>query len=361
MNYHESAYTDLKEQDLIELQNPIKILGNEKNYDLFKGFINKENSFTGRGCYITNNYIYNGFFQNDEFNGKGIMINKDGSYLFGDWVNGVCTGKGILKMENEYEYEGDFLENKKHGYGIEKYKDGSKYEGEFKNDKKNGKGKLIMSNGEIYEGEFKDDLYDGEGVYKWTLESREYKGQFKNGNMSGKGINIYKDGSVYEGHYKNGLKNGTGKYTWPNGKVFYGNWLNNKLHGNGYYILDNEKYNITLRFGKIISTSKAQEKRIKFTIESIVDKDKIENVDKYICSICNTIFYEPQKCCKCFKNYCSDCIQDENGYKKCLNCGEDTYETNSDLLQELISKIKVHCDICQKTLDYKESLTHSHI
>ena len=292
------------------------------------------------------------------------MINKDGSSLYGDWINGVCTGKSILKVNNQYEYEGDFVENKKHGYGIEKYPDGTRYEGEFKNNKKNGKGKYSNSGGESYEGEFKDDLFNGEGVYKWPSESREYKGHFKNGNMNGKGINKFKDGSIYEGFYKNGLKHGSGKYTWPNGKVFYGSWLNNKLHGNGYYLLDNKKYHITFRFGKIISTTKAEDfeenQRIKFALKDIIDMDNLEDIKKYICPICNSLLNQPQKCCKCFNSYCIDCIKDGNENKKCRNCEGNEYETNLDLLHELISKIKVKCNICQASLDYNASLTHYH-
>lgn len=365
INTSQSSNTDTLDKDLIEIPNPIKLYENEEKYDLFKGSINKNNNFfTGKGCYIANDYIYYGYFQNNEFNGKGIMINKDGSSLFGDWVNGICTGKGILKINNLYEYEGDFVENKKNGYGIEKYSDGSKYEGEFLDNKKNGKGKYLNSRGETYEGDFKNDLFDGEGTYKWPLESREYIGQFKNGNMNGKGLNKYKDGSTYEGNYKNGLKHGLGKYTWPNGKVFYGSWLNNKLHGNGYYLLDNEKFNITFRFGKIISTRKAEEldenQRIKFGYDSIVNKEDLENADKYICPICNCVLYQPNKCLGCSKNYCFDCIKDKNESKKCENCGGNEYELNLELLHDLISKIKVNCTACKTELDYESSLNHNH-
>ena len=136
---NQSITMEQKEKDLKELPFPIKLIEDNGEYDLFKGFINKNNYFSGLGCYITNNYLYNGYFQNNEYNGKGVMINKDGSSLYGDWVNGVCTGKGILKINNQYEYEGDFVENKKQGYGIEKYPDGSRYEGEFHDNKKTGK------------------------------------------------------------------------------------------------------------------------------------------------------------------------------------------------------------------------------
>ena len=180
--------------------------------------------------------------------------------------------------------------------------------------------------------------------------------------MNGKGINKFKDGSIYEGYYKNGLKHGFGKYSWPNGKVFYGNWLNNKLHGNGYYEMDNEKYHITFRFGKIISTRKAidDSKRVKFKFDNIVNKENLENGEQYICSICNSILKDPSKCESCSKNYCADCLKNGNEYKKCLNCGKNEYEENLDLLHELISKIKVYCDVCQTELDYKSAINHCH-
>lgn len=352
------------EDKLIELPKPVKYSDEDGNFELFKGSVNKNFDLTGKGYQITNDYLYYGNFQNNKFNGKGLMINENGSSLFGDWINGACTGKGKLIINDKLEYEGDFVNNIRQGYGIEKYPDGSIYEGEFQDGKKNGKGKCKISKGETYEGEFKDDLFNGEGIYKWSLEQREYIGHFKNGNMDGKGINKFKDGSVYEGNYKNGLKNGYGKYSWPNGKVFYGSWLNNKLHGNGYYEIDNVKYNITFRFGKIISTQRADDsdenKRIKFGIDNIVDKEKIDNSEKYVCSICNNVLNQPHECNNCLKNFCADCIKDGNDNKKCPNCGGINYENNLHLLQELITTVKVKCNDCQNILDYKSSLNHYH-
>ena len=34
----------------------------------------------------------------------------------------------------------------------------------------------------------------------------------------------------------------------------YGNWINNEPHGNGYFEIDSDIYNIVFRFGKIISS-----------------------------------------------------------------------------------------------------------
>ena len=356
-----SLHPSPKEREFIKLPCAYKFIGNEDTKDYYQGYIDKNYNITGRGTYITNNYIYSGYFNNYIFKGKGLMIYKDGSNLFGDWVNGKCTGKGVLKMVDKIEYEGDFVENKMEGHGIEKYPDGSIFEGEFKNNKKNGKGKCTLEHGETYEGDFKNDLFDGEGTYKWPEESRVYTGQFKMGNIEGKGISKYKDGSTYEGNYKNGQKNGTGKYSWPDGKVYYGKWLNNKLHGNGLYDKGNEKYNMTFRFGKNISIRQTEDEnkinKNEFQI-FLPDKDEDYNI-KFYCNICKNILNKPKKCIKCSTNYCSKCIADGEKYKNCIKCQGVEYESNPDLIKEL-EEAKITCKICKKNFDYENCLNHYH-
>ena len=362
LNSNPMPDTELNNQKLIEIKFPIKLIGDNDEYSIYNFNINNNYEFTGKGYQITSKFLYYGSMKNNKYNGKGIMIKNNGNYISSDWIDGFCYGKGILKIQGYFEYEGDFVNNKKEGYGIEKYKDGSLYEGEFKNNQKNGKGKFVHISGENYEGEFKDDLYEGEGCYKWPSESREYIGHFFKGNMEGKGKNKYSDGSIFEGNYRNGLKYGYGIYTWPNGKKYQGNWVNNKLHGNGFFEIDNKKYNVTFRFGKIISAKENIDINniIKFGIENIVNKDE-KNLDKYACSECNKLLYHPQKCMKCSKNYCSDCIKINNEKnKKCKFCDGNEFETNAALVFDLINNIKVYCDICKKELNYESALNHVH-
>jgi hypothetical protein len=66
--------------------------------------------------------IYEGYFENDFFNGKGVLYHN---------VNGPLKGD---------RYNGSFKNNKMDGFGVYFYKNGDKYEGEWKNDKKFGKG-----------------------------------------------------------------------------------------------------------------------------------------------------------------------------------------------------------------------------
>ena len=345
--------------NLIENIEPIKFFGDDEQFTIYNFNIDKDYNFIGKGYQITNNFIYYGYIENNLSNGKGILINKNGSSLFGDWENGQCTGKGTLIIKNILEYDGDFVKNKKEGYGVEKYSDGSTYEGYFQDDKKNGKGKCLLKNGEIYEGEFVNDLYEGEGIYKWPNESREYKGHFTKGVIDGKGINKFSDGSIYDGFYKKGIKHGSGKYTWPNGKICKGNWVNNKLHGNAIFEEGDKIYNITFRFGKIISVSEAidENKIMKFKLDDIINNE--ENKEKYACSSCGFLIRNPYKCCNCYKNYCLSCIKGEDGKNKiCEDCQEDKYVSNDDLKAELIKNIKVYCNECKTELNYESAIIH---
>ena len=347
--------------NLIENIEPIKFFGDDEQFTIYNFNIDKDYNFIGKGYQITNNFIYYGYIENNLSNGKGILINKNGSSLFGDWENGQCTGKGTLIIKNILEYDGDFVKNKKEGYGVEKYSDGSTYEGYFQDDKKNGKGKCLLKNGEIYEGEFVNDLYEGEGIYKWPNESREYKGHFTKGVIDGKGINKFSDGSIYDGFYKKGIKHGSGKYTWPNGKICKGNWVNNKLHGNAIFEEGDKIYNITFRFGKIISVSEAidENKIMKFKLDDIINNE--ENKEKYACSSCGFLIRNPYKCCNCDKNYCLSCIKGEDGKNKiCEYCQEDKYVSNDDLKAELIKNIKVYCNECKTELNYESAIIHIH-
>jgi len=54
--------------------------------------------------------------------------------------------------------------------------------------------------------------------------------------MEGKGTFTWADGRIYVGDYKNDKKHGTGIFKWPDGRQYDGEWKNGKQHGNGKYI-----------------------------------------------------------------------------------------------------------------------------
>ena len=46
--------------------------------------------------------------------------------------------------------------------------------------------------------------------------------------MDGKGKITWKDGRMYEGEYKDDKKNGYGVYKWADGRIYEGNWLDGR-------------------------------------------------------------------------------------------------------------------------------------
>ena len=53
--------------------------------------------------------------------------------------------------------------------------------------------------------------------------------------MEGKGIFKWPDGRVYEGEYKNDKKDGYGEFEWADGRKYKGYWKNGKQHGEGEF------------------------------------------------------------------------------------------------------------------------------
>lgn len=343
---------------------PLKFTNRDKmSVDYYHGEYDREGNFCGKGTKIEGGkFIYRGNFERNLFNGKGLLIKSNGDSLYGNFIDGKCNGKVILKVEGKFEYRGDFKDNRKNGKGVEKFFDGTVYDGEFEDGKKSGYGKYIFKTGEHYEGQFKNDLYNGEGTYEWPLEKRKYKGEFKNGEMDGNGINYFTDGSIYKGRYVGGLKNGKGCYEWPNGKKFEGTWLNNELNGNGIYTVENKKYEVFFRFGKLISTKPSGQENLpeqKFNKSCIVNPDSLDDIEKYVCFNCNCVLVNPRKCHSCNKRFCTDCLED---LKRCKNpnCLGNNVNEDLELYGDLITAIKIKCDKCGIILNYQDSLCHAH-
>ena len=349
---------------------PLKITNLDTNdTEYYSGSYNIKGELSGKGTLIDKDKnIYHGNFKKNMFNGKGILLNNNGDYYFGNWKNGECDGEGKLKVLNHSTYEGDFSQNKKNGKGIEHFDDGSTYSGEYLNNLKHGQGKFMLNNGAEYTGEFKNDLFNGSGEYIWP-DGRSYKGDFKDGQMNGKGVNRFKDGSIYSGFYLNGKKHGNGMYTWPSGKKYYGNWVNNEPHGNGQFQIGPEKYNIVFRFGKIITckgnkmdnNNVEKGDLVKFTKENVTNLFDLRNENLYFCQKCNYLIDNPVKCTNCNVNYCSKCVEDENKHEiPCIQCQQTNYEKNIELIQDLITNIKVKCPVCFKDLSYNDAINHRH-
>ena len=55
--------------------------------------------------------------------------------------------------------------------------------------------------------------------------------------MHGEGTYKWGDGRMFVGQYLDDRKSGHGMYLWADGRAYNGEWLNGKQHGNGYYIV----------------------------------------------------------------------------------------------------------------------------
>ena len=102
----------------------------------------KEDKKCGNGeMVLNNNDIYQGYFLDDKFNGKGkyIWSNIKKEYE-GDFVDGKIHGNGILKWGNNMYYKGEFNNGIKEGKGVFGYINGNKFFFNFKMGIPNGKG-----------------------------------------------------------------------------------------------------------------------------------------------------------------------------------------------------------------------------
>jgi hypothetical protein len=71
------------------------------------------------------------------------------------------------------------------------------------------------------------DCVNGQGTY--TLpDGRIYVGEFKDNKYHGQGILTFPDASKYMGEFKDGKYNGQGTYTLPDGRIYVGEFKNGK-------------------------------------------------------------------------------------------------------------------------------------
>ena len=133
---------------------PSQTTENNKNIKIVYNYLYKDNSFySGEMNLITK-----------EREGRGILIDPDGSYRIGYFHNNLQEKKGIWHYVDKLFY----------------------YEGEFFEDLQQGFGKCYWDNGDYFFGYFYDS----------NLVNGDYH---------------YKDGTIYSGGFKNGKKNGVGQ------------------------------------------------------------------------------------------------------------------------------------------------------
>lgn len=118
----------------------------------------------GWGSLIDKDGCYEGYWQNDKFDGHGRLIHSNGDVYIGDWMNGIAHGSGSFVSLDGTVFVGHWKFGKKSGKGKENWPDGSQYEGFYNDSQKHGKGIYKWSDGAVYEGEFFNSNIQGTGT-----------------------------------------------------------------------------------------------------------------------------------------------------------------------------------------------------
>ena len=81
-------------------------------------------------------------------------------------------------------------------------------------------------------------FYDKAGNYrKYTWpDGRVYEGDWLQDKRTGKGKMTWPDGSIYEGDWLDGEMNGKGKFTFASGRIYEGDFTDNQYNGKGKFI-----------------------------------------------------------------------------------------------------------------------------
>ncbi len=76
------------------------------------------------------NAVYKGYInQDNQKQGPGRTIFKNGYKEIGDYNGGKLQGSASIEFENGDKFWGEFNDSKKEGFGTQQFKDGSKYLG----------------------------------------------------------------------------------------------------------------------------------------------------------------------------------------------------------------------------------------
>ena len=102
--------------------------------------------------------------------------------------------------------------------------------------------------------------------------------------------------------------------------------------------------------------TKHAEQRIEIDLEDVAKEDH-HIAEEFICCICQLIVVDPVACFYCDTLFCKECIRDWAKIKKeCPNrCHYKEGKLNVSLLR-VLSKIRVNCKICFKTVSYESLL-----
>lgn len=107
--------------------------------------------------------------------------------------------------------------------------DGSYYSGQFSSSQICGVGRFVKHDGTIYVGEFRNNMASGFGTLE-TSAKTIFEGEFQDDLPEGICIER-SEGLTHMGEYLSGKKEGLIKSNWLDGRIYYGNYVDNQING----------------------------------------------------------------------------------------------------------------------------------
>jgi len=128
--------------------------------------------------------------------------------------------------------------------------------------RRGGKAKVVYTNGHEFTGTFDAErIKQGQGIYIWKASG-------------GEDDDTPVEKARFEGNYVDGLKTGFGRMVFPNKDIYEGEWLENKIHGEGTYTY---KKTGDIYSGSWVANKKNGEGRYEFGADSSILVGQWEN------------------------------------------------------------------------------------
>ena len=182
--------------------------------------------------------IYEGYFYNDLYHGRGTLYGDNGEYYEGEWVDGLKDGPGTYVKQDGEKYMGNWKKGKYHGKGELHNKEGTLiFKGTHKYGIRVGECYFLDEyNGEVFDGNHIDGILHGQAKYV-DSHGNSYEGSWNMGTREGYGKSVNRDGSKYVGQWKSDEKNGDGEDIDKDGYNLKGTFVNGYLENYGilYY------------------------------------------------------------------------------------------------------------------------------
>lgn len=169
----------------------------------YSNYSQNQSSYSTYSTYSRENVYLGELDEEDKRQGYGKITHFNGDCYEGFWEDDKPQGRGIYIWKDWGRYEGDFDKGVISGLGKRTYSSGNVYVGEFSNGKKHGRGEMRFKNGDKYEGEWDDEDFHGEGRYTWK-SGDIFVGTFKRDKREGRGTLTLSTGEVIEGEWKDG-------------------------------------------------------------------------------------------------------------------------------------------------------------